>query len=301
MKENIEIGGLYSRNYLKKDKLVDDSERFRNRIAAYFNKKAVDINARNFCGINIEIELGISIDKTCYIDGTQKYNLDILFLSDDISDVLGSITLIYKYGVIARDDWKNFVERVFREEGLNYTLDEKCGVHPYVDEEFQQNKLTTLRCLEKEGLTAVKHEFEQAFENLRSNNKDNKGAIKAINEAIETLVKNMNGLENVNNLDKAIPKLKNVIEKAYKDDKIIIDASKQMVESLRQWNSSCHQYRHGQKTTKPNQPTDEYTILMLSQGASYIRWLLDIEKLYIDSTNKEEIAVQTEGQLAMTN
>ena len=61
-----------------------------------------------------------------------------------------------------------------------------------------------------------------------------------------------------------------------------------MIESLKNWNKSCHNYRHGKDADKINNPSEEYTILMLSQGASYIRWLLDIEQLYINTKEREE-------------
>lgn len=226
----------------------------------------------------IKIELGPNLPSN--LEGSSYNNIYAkqFFRDAEIDDVLDSITLIHK--IIPRPKWKEFVERAFREEGLDYTLDEECGVHPYVDAEFQHNKTSTLRCLQKEELKGVKHEFEQAFDKLNSSRKDTKGAIKAINEAVEKLAKNMDGI-NEKNLDEAIPKLDNILNEVYKKDKVLLDASKAVKKSLKEWNISCHQYRHGKDADKINNPSDEYTILMLSQGASYIRWLLDVEQLYI--------------------
>lgn len=192
------------------------------------------------------------------------------------------------YSQLDGREWKNFVEKAFREEGLDYTLDEECGVHPYVDAEFQQNKISTLRCLDKEELRGVKHEFEQAFDKLNSSRQDTKGAIKAINEAVEKLAKNMEGI-NEKNLDKAISKLDDILNEIYKNDKVLLDASRAVKRSLNEWNVSCQQYRHGKDADKINNPSEEYTILMLSLGASYIRWLLDVEQLYIKAKELAEI------------
>lgn len=280
------IGGLYSRNYLQNDTLVQDSARFRKRIGAFFNNIFPRRGIRNELSKSLEISLGVEVPTSGFhvIEGA-IYDVEQLLEKAKIIDVLDSITIIYQQ--TKSDDWKEFVENAFREEGLNYTLDEKCGVHPYVDAEFQQNKSSTLRCLQKEGLDGVKHEFEQAFDNLRQ--KNNKGAIKSINEAVESLVKNMADIKEAN-LDKAMPKLLPIIEEIYKKDIPLKDASKAMQRSLIDWNTSCHQYRHGKDADKINNPSDEYTILMLSQGAAYIRWLLDVEQLYITQKNNSVIA-----------
>jgi hypothetical protein len=277
------IGGLYSRNYLQNDTLVQDSARFRKRIGAFFNQKLDRYN--DLCGKTILRDLGVEL-KISSVRGTiVTYQIAKFLEQTEIRDVLDSITIIYQ--ISNSDSWKECVENAFRDEGLNYTLDEKCGVHLYVDAQFQQNKSSTLRCLQKEGLDGVKHEFEQAFDNLRQ--KNNKGAIKSINEAVEALAKNMADIKEAN-LDKAMPKLLPIIEEIYKKDIPLKDASKAMQRSLIDWNTSCHQYRHGKDADKINNPSDEYTILMLSQGAAYIRWLLDVEHLYITQKNHSVIA-----------
>jgi len=40
----------------------------------------------------------------------------------------------------------------------------------------------------------------------------------------------------------------------------------------------CFMYRHGQKVEKPSKPPMGLTILVLSSGAAYLRWLVEIDK-----------------------
>jgi hypothetical protein len=286
----VQKGELYSRNYLKKEKLEKDSVRFRKRIATYFSL----LNSSSHIGTefctNLELQ-GVDVPRG---ESGHGYSTKAFFETAAINDILDSITILNEtmnqpcYSQLDGRKWKNFIEIAFREEGLDYTLEEKCGVHPYVDAEFQQNKTSTLSFLDKEELKGVKHEFEQAFDKLNSSRKDTKGAIKAINEAVEALVKGLNDIGRPDTLGQALSKLEGFINKIYENEKVGLAASKDMIESLKNWNKSCHNYRHGKDADKINNPSEEYTILMLSQGASYIRWLLDIEQLYINTKEREE-------------
>lgn len=150
-------GELFSRNYLKKERLEKDTKRFRTKISGYYEKfYKENLHFNNNCGKEIEMELGADVDRANYALVGEKYNVDAFLKNAELRDVLDTITLIYR---LKKDsNWKNFIEKVFKEEGLCYTLDEDCGIHPYVDDQLQQNNVATLRCLEKDNLNSSKQD-----------------------------------------------------------------------------------------------------------------------------------------------
>jgi hypothetical protein len=99
----------------------------------------------------------------------------------DIRDLLDSITLIFQYlqnsgRTRLADQWHQFVTRVFKEENVGYRLDKKGGVHFYIDEEFERNKLSLVAGLGKRQ--AVKDALEKAFSFLDQDPPDTSSAVR---------------------------------------------------------------------------------------------------------------------------
>jgi hypothetical protein len=91
-----------------------------------------------------------------------------VFTKNDLRDVLDSITLIYqclqKRGRSPTGhEWKSFVTRCLKEENVGYQLDAECGVHYFVDEEFERNRFSTLTALNEPELQGVKAAYEDAY------------------------------------------------------------------------------------------------------------------------------------------
>lgn len=156
----MEEGKRFSLIYLERSAPVRDSQRFRNRLAAYFGK---ELDKYSFEIFNIiKRETGAEILRSHIAFGIPDF-----FKKNELRDVLDSITLIYS-GI--NDDyshnnkkWKEFVERVFKEENLGYKLDSECVVHYFVDEEFERNRFSALSVLMKPQYAGIRAAYEDAY------------------------------------------------------------------------------------------------------------------------------------------
>ena len=45
---------------------------------------------------------------------------------------------------------------------------------------------------------------------------------------------------------------------------------------------SIHNFRHGQDVQEPKDPPIEFTVYILSSGASFLRWLVEIDRKRCD-------------------
>src|SRR4030095_1592380 len=96
------------------------------------------------------------------------------------------------------DKWKQFVARVLIEENLGYRLDPKCGVHYFVDEEFERNRVSTLGGLDDPKYTGVRDAYEAAYRHMDSDPPDSKAAVRSMFESLEILVRQMVPTKNLN-------------------------------------------------------------------------------------------------------
>lgn len=275
--DNKEIpkGELFSRIYIERGEPQRDSKRFRNRLGKRIESIFAGYSTESISNF-IEYETGAHIED----------ELIDFFNSADLRDVLDSITLIWKYikrvesSFVPASKWHVFVSRVLKEENLGYMLDEKCGVHYFVDEEFERNRIAVLACLQDTRYAAVAEAFERAHESLGPSDIDTKGAIRAVFDALEISYKlivppkekdrlNSSGVRN-----KLIP----MAQKIYNSDITASKTSVNLLSGFCDWIDAAHMYRHSQRSEEPVAPPMEIAILMVSSGASYLRWLVGFEK-----------------------
>ncbi|MFI5331211.1 MAG: hypothetical protein ACHQ2F_09305 [Desulfobaccales bacterium] len=203
----MEEGQRFSLLYLDRSKILRDSPRFRNRLAAFYWESLFEgYNSKIVAAIQTEI--GAEVPSAVY-----GYSVPDFFKETELRDLLDSITVIYKVVVYPGDlrrgeEWKTFVRRALSEENMGYRLDNKCGVHFFVDEEFERNRFSTLSALDNPRYNAVKAAYNKAYQYLDDDPIDTKGAVRSIFESIEILVKQM---VTTNNLNKWI------VEKTLKD------------------------------------------------------------------------------------
>jgi hypothetical protein len=275
-KINKDEGIRFSLLYLERLTPVQDSERFRNRLAAYYEQYLVEWY-RDAIVKDIQREIGAKIP---IIPG--GYSVARFFTDNELRDVLDSVTLIYQ--VLARDDfptqdkrWKDFIARVFKEEHLGYQLDSKGGVHYFVDEEFERNRFSTLSSLNSPEYGGIRAAYEDAYRHMDSVPKDTKAAVRAIFEAIEILVKQMVATKNLN---------KWAVEHTLKEKCLPLyvtnETSKKTVSGLFDgfalWVDCLHNYRHGQPDDIPVAPSEDMTVYILSSGSAFLRWLIGMDK-----------------------
>ncbi len=96
-------------------------------------------------------------------------------------------------------------------------------------------------------------------------------------ESLEILARLMVECKNLSSyaVEKA---LKPVVLSVYDGDEVAADTVSKMMDGFGCWVDSIHNYRHGQGKEEPVEPTSDFTVYVLSSGASYLRWLVGIDE-----------------------
>lgn len=284
MSENNRPQGRYfSRVYLERGPALSDSPRGRTRIYGYFAHLTEQPGSlRTAIAQSIRMELGVQVPIATYIG----YDFDAFFKKADMRDVLDAITITHEalQATSQRhkaEEWRTDVARVFAEEGLLYTVDAKCGVHRAIDAEFDHNRASAIRALAGPRYAAVLQATGSAFGKFEQPRQDLKGAIRDIFEAAETLFKVATASSNVNLTATSIRKhLQPLVNKVYATaDPPTISTAGRMLSSFESWVDAAHPFRHGHQTETPVSVPEELGVLLLSQGASFLRWLADIDRM----------------------
>ncbi|WP_454441795.1 hypothetical protein [Vibrio bathopelagicus] len=271
------IGQRFSMVYLNRDEPARDNTRFRNRLKAFYWDE-LHLHFDSGIKSRLQKEAGIEIP---FIGSS--FCVPEVFSKNDIRDVLDSITLIYQ-SLRAQntpkraDNWKTFVGRALREENVGYQLDEQCGVHYFVDEEFERNRASTLIALNNPDHLGVKAAYEDAYRHMDSTPPDTKASARSIFEAIEIITKL---LVKTNNLNKYILEndLQNLALKALAPDDTQKEVISGMFNGMGLWVNAMHKYRHGQAKEEAVAPSEELAVYMLSTGSAFLRLLLEVWKV----------------------
>ena len=263
-------GKRFSQMYLERGAPVRDSQRFRNRLGAYLNK--------NF--INDIFKIGELIHTETGVEPSWNQGPQIAkFLEKaEMRDVLDAITLIYQVvnnrHYEAGHDWKTFVERVMREENVGYRLDSKCGVHFFIDEEFERNRFAAVSALDSSELQGVRDAYEAAYSYLDNDPPDTKAAVRSMFEALEILVRQM--IPATKNLNRWVVEnpLKERCVQLYQSEPTAKTVVSGLFDGFADWVNALQNYRHGQPSEQPVAPTIEVAVYVLSSGSSFLRWLI---------------------------
>lgn len=268
-------GLRFTEIYLDRGAPARESERFRNRLAAHYQQLS---HSRTVAELDyhftksLETELGVRVPSHAYGSEPVKVLRD-----GELRDVLDGITLLYR--VLPNDhrnlrqSWRDFVARVMREENVGYRVDELCGVHYHVDEEFERNRASTLAVLEARSLGGCRAAFEDSYRHLDADPPDTKAAVRSMFEALEIVAKQL--CPEHNNLNRWLAK--NIL----KERCLALmppDATEQavaggMFDALGEWVEVLHKYRHGQPADIPVAPSIELTTFVLGSGSAHLRML----------------------------
>lgn len=268
-------GQLYSEQYLTKKTPSTDSNAFRARVG-YFLDTKISIRDQSEISDSLKLRTGISIDSSSLYEFS--YHFEDFFKREDISILLDLITIsaqvIKRRNSIVFAQFKAHVDSVFLQENLQYKLDSIGGVHPLIDAEFQNNRESTLLCLNETRFQSARIAYEECFAAITDINPDYKRAIRNIFECAEIIFKDRMRSQNLS---------KYVVTKVFKDkvlalylDEMTKNVAVHQIEQFINWVEACHYYRHGQVDPAPNQPPSEIAILLISIGSSSIRWIIDI-------------------------
>lgn len=299
--DNKVVGELFVRQYIARSAPIQDSLFFRNRLDAYLHKHHYSEYAEIASYLRVEAGLVVS---TYYAEKYNNvyYNFTDFFAQTKIEYILSSITLIWRYLKVKfperastrnqtqpfvnlypkADAWRMFVARALREENVAYIVDEHCGVHFFVDEEFARNRVSALSCLTTPRYGAVRAAFEQAHTYLDAQPIDTKGAVRSAFESLEILARLMD--PSSKNLNKWMVenKLKPLVVSAAVNatESLVIE---KVFAGLAQFVDSIHPFRHGQGTEAPVAPSVAVAVFVVSSVASVLRWLANVEALQRDA------------------
>lgn len=253
-------------------------------LSDYYSEKQYEI------GKFIERELGIK----CLKWGTSSLFIDWqpLLKELDLRDFLDVMTAVirfapqkkeYKDRVIVVYNLLEFATRVFSEQNLAYRIDDAGGVHPSIDVAFSISSAALLRNLSISGLDAAREHITQAERSLLAGSFDGRQAIRSTFDAAENLLKvifpKLTQLNTANINDQLGPFLINSTE----DNKIERIAAAKLVKSFIDWVEAAHFYRHAAGGTEVEQPSESFTIAIVSQGFSFVRWIADASSTRIAS------------------
>ncbi len=239
------------------------------------------------------METGLSVRSTPTVGGAY-YWFEEFFTTVPIQFVLNSITLVWRflipeiktlgqqttrtflYTTPEARAWKDFVERVLREENLGYSLDEQCGIHFFVDQEFEHNRVTVLRGLDAPRYAGVRTAFEDAYKYLDADPTDTKAAVRSMFESMEILTKLM---VDTKNLNKWVVEntLKQSVQSLYGGDDVASRTAGLAFDGFAKLIDGLHNYRHGQGKEETVSPPMSFAIYVLSSGAAFLRWLIEID------------------------
>lgn len=268
-------GQRFSQVYIERGEPSRDSIRFRNRLAAFFGEK-LSRNHKGVIAASLCREAGIEIPVRAAIG----YDMTGMFKNSELRDVLDSITIIHQTltsegAFRLAEEWQGFVSRSLQEENVGYRLDARCGVHYFVDEEFERSRASTLAALNEPELNGVRAAFDDAFRFLDNTPPDTKASTRSIFEACEILVKQLVDTRNMNRwvIENPIKEMAiNAIAQDETEERVISG----MFDGYADWVNAVHNYRHGQPDHEPVAPSEELTVYILSTGCAFLRLLLEL-------------------------
>lgn len=170
------------------------------------------------------------------------------------------------------------VERTFDTQNAKYRVDETGSVLLRVDEQFESDRTATLAGLNDPRYQGVRAEFDGAYHALAAEHPNGKQAIRGVFEACEVVFKLMFPAARRLAAPELGQLLTGFVAQHYAVDTPAREAANKLVQGFTDWVASAQFYRHGQGQEEPNQPPLEVAIMILSSGASHLRWLVHLDQ-----------------------
>jgi hypothetical protein len=275
------VGQFYGRTYLERGKPAPDSVKMRSRLAAFHDAHLRPYN--DHLAKALHLWHGIEIRHIASYEGT-FFDFADFYHKSTITDLLDAITQIWQ---LLRDNrnkglaelWVKFVDIALTDENVAYEIDAEGGIHPRVDEEFQHNRAATVAALQAPRYRAALEQFEAAQAALNAAPPNGKNAIRDTFESVESIFKLMCGNPKPQRISaqEVRTRLKQIIAPLYGGNLPAQTAAELMCESLADWINAAHRYRHAPGEEEPLPPPLDVAVLMMSAGASWVRWLAELD------------------------
>jgi hypothetical protein len=271
------VGQRFSHVYIQRGEPTQDSPRMRRRLAALFF--TFDDHLGD-CSYFLRQELGIDV-----VTGQTGIIWGRLFDQCELRDLLDTITLAYRHAVRGRRmsplDQQRFrqeVDRIFKEENVHYRVDERGGVHFRYDAEFEHNRAATIAALQGSRYRAALASYEGAMAALAKVPPDGKTAIRDTFGAAETLFK-LTFPNSPRLTADETEKLQPLVQRVHAADKVATRAATMLLRAFKDWIDAAQNYRHEAGQEEPVPPPLSLTVQMVSLGASFIRWLVELDAI----------------------
>ncbi len=270
-------GERFSLLYVQPGDPTQDSDRARYRIAALFRETLFKDHAERLA-VYISREVGLPVLGSG--DGyLSRWNQFICKCRT--RDFLDTITLVFRYlfwhvGEEVAHWWRDVVRQIFAEEHLAYQIDDVCGAHPAIDQEFQRNMVSAVAALQSHRYQNVSQLIETVSTHLYADPPNYKQAWRATLSAVEGLFGLMFPYVRLT-ADEIERRLLPVVQGAYPDS-IAQKAARAMLTGFQEWVEASVMYRHQPGVADAPQPPADIAILAISHGASLLRWLADLDE-----------------------
>lgn len=287
--EDTDQGKRFSHIYVSHDTPGKDSKKARFRLSKLVEKQCPgpsssrsgsSFDHAKYAQERLENELGLKFGSRSTTGHLIK-SWEWYFNRITVVEMLDSITVLATYlkDSYGRDQKKLLEEtrRIFKEENLAYEIDDLGGVHPFIDGSFSATAQSAILALSGERYSATADCVNGIDDCLLQDPSDYIGAIRRVFGASENLFKLM---FSVPRLDARTvgDKLGKQQQALYSAHPTLQSASAKTLEGFKDWINAAHFYRHEQGVQSPNQPTEEFAILLISQGLSYVRWLAQMDQ-----------------------
>jgi len=271
-------GERFSRLYVHARDLTQDSDRARYRIAALFRETLFKDHAERLA-VYISREVGVPVLGSGH-GYLSRWNQFICKCRT--RDFLDTVTLVYRYlfwhvGEEVAHWWRDVVRQIFAEEHLAYQIDDVCGAHPAIDQEFQRNIVSAVAALQSHRYQNVSQLIETVSTHLYADPPNYKQAWRATLSAVEGLFGLMFPYARLT-ADEIERRLLPVVQGAYETDSIAQKAARAMLTGFQEWVEASVMYRHQPGVADAPQPPADIAILAISHGASLLRWLADLDE-----------------------
>lgn len=266
------IGVRFSQNYLKSEPTLNDSTRARRRLFVLFDV----IHRRSEDYVTPLVgKTGTKVPSHAYGPSWATF-----FETAKLRDVLDAVTVFWtRFNSGSRSDgerWLKGVREVFSEESLGYRVDDLGGVHLLVDQEFQRDRSSTLLGLGASRFAAAQAAFDACHGALDKSPPSTTDAVRGIFDALENVFKLIAGGKaarlGASEIDQYLAP---IIARRY--DGPALNYANRLLASFKDWTNGAHQYRHAPGTEQPSPPPLDLTVLAVSTGTNFLRWLLELD------------------------
>jgi hypothetical protein len=273
---NRPVGERFTHLYMRGEPM-QDSKRMRRRLTELVRTLPLD----NWQYVTfLRAELGLDQPWTTSMRDLVEWIFDLAS-----SDFLDFITVTYRYlnngQATSAARWRSEVDRIFREENVHYGLDERAGVHFRYDQQFEENRGRAIAALTGSRYRSTLNEFEKGMDALAKAPPDGKMAVMHTFRAVEGLFRLMFARAPRLGGAEAGQHLEPVLQRIYSGDNVAKNAASKMLNAFKDWIDAAHFYRHEVGQEEPSEPPLGLVILITGQGASFLRWLAELDTTQI--------------------